>query len=378
MMEIEVPRRPKPSPSGRNGTFNQSNTRKPLNPDPDWAFLFDEETESVEWKDLSEKKKKTFSRKFYYAIATASFGAVMAAYLITSKPALPLAEILTAKDAITLANTIQHSLREKGPVAAIALSTADTAFVIGTNMQEGTALDLTIEGVPETLAGKFYFTAKSTVNIHKGMAKSEIILQAGGQPLVKGEYVVTVSSGQRVLAEKTFFLGGSRDKFYEQGLGEYHTQLQTKSESELNELKQLVETITRQVLDLNSHFQQYARTGGHRKDWLNFLKGWDVMQKQIALPFTKYTTESYTSELFYGELYREMKAVLDRTDAIQGMQSRFLDLGFVDRGLADEIANEISALHGDLAGIQAKIQAAEALPMSSTGMPQRPDFTAAN
>ena len=56
----------------------------------------------------------------------------------------------------------------------------------------------------------------------------------------------------------------------------------------------------------------------------------------------------------------------------------FLDLGFVDRGLADEIANEISALHGDLAGIQAKIQAAEALPMTSNGMPQRPDYTAAN
>lgn len=370
-MEIEVPRRPKPSPTAR----------KPLNPDPDWSFLFDEDTESVEWKDLCEKKNKPRLRRIYWGIAAIVLVSGIGIYSLSSRPKLPLATELSSKDAEKLESAIQTHLREKGPAAAVAISGSDASspsFVIGTNLQEGTTLDLTIEGVSETLAGRFQFSSKIPMTIHKGMAKSDVVRQAGGQPLVKGEYLVTVNHGQKTLAEKTFFLGGTRDKFYEQSLLEFHTQLQTKSETELVELKQGVETITRQVLDLNSHFQQYARTGGRRKEWINFLKGWDVMQKQVAAPFSKWNNEAYTTELFYGELYREMKTVLDRTDAIQGMQSRFLDLGFVDRGLADEIANEISALHGDLAGIQAKIQAAEALPMTANGMPQRPDFTAAN
>lgn len=381
MMEIEVPRRAKATPSARNGISNQSKTRNQPGPDPDWAFLFDEDTESVEWRDLSEKKKKKSSKRIYLGIAATAIAASAMFYQLTSSSTLPMADELTSKEVKEMTSTIQQTLREKGPVAAIALAKGDSvfpSFVIGTNLPEGAVLQLSVEGISETLNGRFQFSTKSTATVHKGIVKFETIRQAGGLPLAKGEYIATVHYGEKVLADKVFFLGGPRDRAYEQSLKEYHTHLQAKSESELNELKQLVEIITRQVLDLNSHFQQYARTGGQRKNWLNFLKGWDVMQKQIAAPFAKWNHDSYVSELFYGEMYREMKAVLDRTDAIQGMQSRFLDLGFVDRGLADEIANEISALHGDLAGIQAKIQAAEALPMTSNGMPQRPDYTAAN
>jgi hypothetical protein len=71
-------------------------------------------------------------------------------------------------------------------------------------------------------------------------------------------------------------------------------------------------------------------------------------------------------------MFRVLKNVLGRIEAIQQTQSRYLDLGNVDRGLAAAIGNEISVLQADLDGLRSRVQAAEAMPTTASGMPQWP------
>jgi hypothetical protein len=342
--------------------------KQPNQNDSDWTFLFKDAAHATE---VSIPRPSAFRRHFSWFAALVLIGAAVAWWLSKSRAA-DIRDVAYGER-----QELDEILRNTGAkeaVAAIALSSGDPSapsFYVATNHRDGMQLDLTLQGVTDTLVGRIQVSEGTSVTVKKGLARTAPIRQADGRPLAKGEYIVSVSDGERILAQKTYFIGGAKDGHYRESLRDYHSHLVTQAETEISELKQLIELISRQAHELNSHFQALAaRPGSQKKEWERFLKSWQVMQNQISIPLTK--PKDTAQELFYADMFRVVKNVLGRIEAIQQTQSRYLDLGNVDRGLAAAIGNEISTLQADLDGLRSRVQAAEAMPTTANGMPQWP------
>jgi hypothetical protein len=352
--------------------------KQPSQNDSDWTFLFKDAAhlpamiEETPSKEISVPRPSAFRRHFSWLAALIVLG-VAIAWWVASKSKQPDIRDVTYGERQEL-NEILQSPETKPAAAAIALSSSDPlapSFYIATNHRDGTQLDLSLQGVTDTLVGRIQVSEGTSVTVKKGLAHTLPIRQADGRPLAKGEYIISVSDGERILVQKTYFIGGMKNLQYQQSLKDYHAHLVSQAESEIRELKQLIEMISRQAHELNSNFQLLAaRSGSQKKEWQHFLKSWQITQNQISMPLVK--SKEAEQELFYADMFRVVKNVLGRVEAIQQTQSRYLDLGNVDRGLAAAIGNEISVLQADLDGLRARVQAAEAMPTTANGMPQWP------
>ena len=79
------------------------------------------------------------------------------------------------------------------PQAAIALSRADAgspAVYVSSNLPDGAAIDVYIDGVPDTLLNQMSFSSKLRAVMSEKIGKTAVIRFPDGRPIPKGDYLL--------------------------------------------------------------------------------------------------------------------------------------------------------------------------------------------
>ena len=284
-------------------------------------------------------------------------------FLIEKVPALgqflsPIAKMSDVSDADfeDLRGAASVSLTSGGPAAGVAISTnsKNTHFYVASNLPEGAALVVQVEGNADTLLNATDFSAKQTVSIAKHLGQTKSFAQADGSALPKGEYQIYVyesdqqtepakaildaakttagdrlprvlGAGKKMAASKKYFMGGAKDKTYKDRLKEYHDRVHVLAKEDSDELGQAFESLKNQFNGsftllqatherLNKAKASPAGRGRGAKalfasinrDWKAKTTKWLGFQKQLS-KFEKWTPE-YMKNRFYPGVYAQMKA----------------------------------------------------------------------
>ena len=335
----------------------------------------------------------------------------MAEPLLTTLGISPIPKLtdVDADDFEQLKTAAKGKIDQAGPQIAVALSKADPlnpTFYVGSNLPDGTILDLYIEGIPDSLLNQLSFTAKTQVTITKKFAKSTAVQFApGAQAFVRGQYMLFVADpetqpanvkpilakmqainpqtaptsvphGIRVLAAKTYFLGGQKDSTYTARLQEFHAKLQAKAQQELSELKQIMATYDSQLTETNQKFSGLKKgkrlTPGQKKAWETFHAQWTGLNQQLSQTFANLTPELLQNNYFYGSMYKMSQQVGEKLSALHEMQSSYF-AGTVTDPKAFEIqqgeANAIA--HSSIEELKTKITQIENTAPTPNGLPKR-------
>ncbi|MEK6579518.1 MAG: DUF4339 domain-containing protein, partial [Bdellovibrionota bacterium] len=186
---------------------------------------------------------------------------------------IPFFEDVTSGDYAELKDAATTSLERDGPRVALAASTADLsapAFYITSNLPNGAWIELFIEGISDTLLNQIQFTAKAQIQIMNNHGKSQPIRYADGKQIPRGQYLIYVSESSfqepavksalhnarlanfqalnslpkgrviaiiprsaKLIAGKTYFLGGPKDDTYHSRLKEFHDKITARATKEL-------------------------------------------------------------------------------------------------------------------------------------------------
>ncbi len=230
-----------------------------------------------------------------------------------------------------------------GPKAAIALSRKDLTtpyFYLTSSLPDGAGFDYFIEGVPSTLLNHLGFSTNGHFALSKKLGKTNFIRSVDNQPIPRGEYQVymveseqqsdevkkilsplepspvslptNLPKGRKLIAKKSFFLGGAKDSVYEERLKDYHDKLKAKASAELDEIKQFTQTLDSQIQATTSEFTRLRKgklTPIQQKAWSSFHSKWGTLDNQLGDNFQKWTPAMLENDLFYGKLYIMLKTI---------------------------------------------------------------------
>lgn len=215
-------------------------------------------------------------KKFRIVLASSIAGILIAVliYFFISQilPILPMNKVnfenlpdVSREENRALQAAISESYKKHGANAAIAVSLSDPAtpfFYVASNLNDGSRIEVHIDALQDTLLENLNVSVRSPASIKNGLVRSPQFKQMSGKPFPRGEYRVTavcadcpgVATGA-TLAQKTYFLGGQRDLDYEQKLRIFHEKLRLSAQAELNEIRQYTDTLSSQLNETVSHFQ---------------------------------------------------------------------------------------------------------------------------
>jgi hypothetical protein len=267
-----------------------------------------------------------------------------------------------------------------GPSAALGLikkEGQEPSFVLGSNQPDGTGFKMKIEGLPETLVGAFRFSTQAVLILKNGIARSQSLLKDNGKPISAGEYKVSVfcdACGESgVLAEKVYFLGGTRNLEYDLNLRQYHDRVRQQARAELAEVKQLAETLERELIDSSTHFEA-ALAQNKIQDWNSFAPKWQSMHGQLGEIINKWDVQNSRGEVFYSDIFSSLKQTFEMLGQTHELQSKYVAMMNSKASPLNElethISSESSTAQSSLLSLRGKIKMVERLPLSSNGMPR--------
>ncbi|CAN5679032.1 hypothetical protein BH10BDE1_BH10BDE1_17260 [soil metagenome] len=258
-------------------------------------------------------------------------GASMVVRSFQENPRLPTQDI--AKDEYQdLRRAMGESLKYVGPTAAIALSHTkieNPAFYVTANVEEGSKLEFSIDGLPETLVNRFRFSMQTSVTVHDNMAKTLPLTEKSGAALEPGAYRVRVRKAgeSAIIAQKVYFLGGSQDLAYEQKLKAYQKSLRDQAALEIMELRQLTETVSHQLNDSSMKVTQLfedttIRGAARREKWSAFQTLWNQIDSQVAAIAAQWTPQVLENQIYYGALYSKLGRAISHVEAVHEAQTK--------------------------------------------------------
>ncbi len=271
--------------------------------------------------------------------------------LIQTMGASPVlrSEDVTSDEYHELRRAIGESLRFAGPTSAVALSRSKTetpSFYVGANLADGSKLDIAIEGIPETLLGRFHYSMRTTVTIQDGVVKTPALKELNGNPLLAGAYRIQVrpAGDLRVIAQKVYFLGGTQDLNYEAQLKEYQQKLREQAVLEILEVRQLSDTLARQLsetsMKLGSLTGDASLTGvARRARWEKFQESWSQMDSQLTAVMAQWTPAVMDTQMYYSDLYKNLKRAIETVQKVHATQTARLEKGANRPALDQEIAS---------------------------------------
>jgi hypothetical protein len=251
------------------------------------------------------------------------------------------------------------------------------------------------------------FSAKTQAAVLKKLARSGTLQFAKGKAFPRGQYKlyvvdpgtqpeavklllsrmvtpqdadpVTVPKGLRVLATKSYFLGGFRDSLYTKRLKDFHDKLTAKAQTELTELKQIATTYEQQLTMTDQKFTALRRgkkpTAAQKKLWNDFDVQWQKLNAQLTQNFSKQTQTSVEADYFYGSLYQLGQQTSDAVTKLHGLQSSYFAGSVQDPAAFDIQLGESSAsAHSSVETLKSKIDQVEKLPPTASGLPKRDGF----
>lgn len=310
------------------------------------------------------------------AIAIASF--LFALYGVGHflfKTHLPSLSNLSRQDEREIRAAVAEGLKDFGPTAAIGLVTVNVnapEFYVGTNLPNGSKLELQIDGLSDTLLDTTRISVHAKITAHSGLAKSPPFQQENGIPFPRGEYQVSAIADGKVIGSKVYFLGGKRDASYDQSLKSFHEKIRAQARNEIAEIKQFVDTLEEQLRNTGEEFQKIleSRDSNRKSQWLNFHRRWIAFEGQLQNSTQAWRTESVIKSHFYGTLYQALMKADQDVAQVHDDQTRYFDTA-KDPNREAQIASQVSVVQSSLLTIKTKISLAETLPVTANGMPQR-------
>ncbi len=306
---------------------------------------------------------------------------------------LPVISDLTSEDYEELKTAARAKPGQDGPKTAIALSTREhsmPSFYLATDLPEGAKFEYFLEGIPNTLLNHMSFSSQGHFSISKKLGKTPPIGFPDGQPIPRGEYWVYVveaqdqpsdvsslltsletakielpdklPKGKKLIAKKTFFLGGLKDTVYEERLKEFHEKIKLKVKNELDEIKQFTQTLDSQIQASTSEFnrvKQIKSQPQQQKGWKNFHEKWTHLESQLNETFTKWTPQITQNEFFFGKLYTLIQTVGDRTDKLHMVQNSYFTAPVDLKSFEIQLGEATAQTQTSLSELRAKSEEAE-------------------
>lgn len=315
----------------------------------------------------------------------------------------PPLESVSPQEYEELKSISRINLDQDGARFALALSQKNLgapSFYIATNIKDGLALEIHVVGNPDTLVNQLSFETRVSTNVSKRLAETSPLRGGNGAPLPRGEYWVYLPAGQtmpsssqgqaknlilpieegtrevKVLAVKSYFLGGPRDESYVKQLTEFHEKLRAKASGEIMEAKQFADTLANQLTSTGIKFGMLSRVKRHqsdRKAWAKFDQDWTKFETQLDEMFARWTPDILQKEMFYGALYEGVQRAGKAVSKVHSLQSRYIEGVPANNAKAFELelAQAASDAQKILAELQNKIEQAEKLPATPGGLPGR-------
>ncbi len=280
-------------------------------------------------------------------------------------------------------------------------------FYAGTNLPTGTALDLHVIGISDTLLSQVSLVATAQGTVEQFVARFEGVRQADGRPLVQGQYMVMITEAEesrqspesrailaslpeskvlpiagsgvtgarKVVFTKSYFLGGPKDDTYAQRLKEFHEKLSAKSIDELREIKQFIDTLDLQLQNSNkeydkAHANKNAKAAA--KGWNGFHEKWNRMQSDLEKAFSSWTEALTRGDFYHSVLYQATRSAGEQVALLHTAQHAATTNRPKDTAASSaEIDQKKAAALEALQNAKARHEETLKLPASTTGMPQR-------
>ena len=283
---------------------------------------------------------------------------------------LPQIKDVSQSDYEELKTAALASLSTLGPQAAVVPATGapdSVQFYVSSNLPNETNLVLVLEGIDETLLNTLDFKHELNLALKDHLAQTPKLTKVKGQPIPKGEYNIYVYEGdqqpasvksvldgfkpitasrfprelgaKKVAMTKKIFLGGTKDKTYQDRLSEFHEKVKVRAQQDKEELTQVVQTLMNQYNASRSLFnsmkqkveQKVAQAKGKKKGMDPAIKKsfnekaskWVQFQAQIN-KFERWTPD-YLQASFYPQVYERVKKASASLSAMHDMQSQYFN-----------------------------------------------------
>jgi hypothetical protein len=323
---------------------------------------------------LSKNRSKL---KFVYAgaLLIAALGSAIAFKVFSNNTLPPVYDVSSGEYGELKAVVANGDALSQQPQVAIALSIADIEspqFYIASNLPDQTTLEILLEGIPETLLQKFNLVKHASVTVKNGLAKTPAFHDDNGASLPLGEYQVSVKCqtciAKHKLAVRQYFLGGTRNRRYDELLLNYHQRISEQATAELLDLNQLVSTLEQQLTESNDEFESAIDTN-NLSSWDEFHRNWIVLQSQIGLLLAAPSGQNQKSIRYYSGYYAFATQISQLVDKIHSAQESYLHLETKAVEAVNIIDSDISISRTMILAIKAKLTLLERRSPSSTGMP---------
>ena len=298
---------------------------------------------------------------------------------------------------------------ETGVKASLALSQADVffpTFYIASNLPDEVVFDLVIEGIPETLLNQTSFNARLQATQSKHLAKTPAFKFQETKPIPRGDYIfylvvsdtsptnakaaasnvssvtsklpLGVAEGTKILATRTYFLGGKKDAIYTARLKEFHDRLKEKASAELAEIKQFTSVLETELGQTGTKFRAFS-TGrkispAQRKAWTAYDQEWGKLSQQLNQNFSKWTPDALNTQYFYGVLYQLVQAGSQAVERVHSIHNSFFSTtqSPLDRNTFEvQVGEAMSFAQNAINVLKVKMDQAEKIPPTPNGMPRK-------
>jgi hypothetical protein len=320
---------------------------------------------------------------------------------------IPQLQDVNHEDFEALKAAARMKLSTVGPQLALAVSRNDLinpTFYASSNLPDGAIFDIYVEGISDTLLNQLSFSAKGQVVISRRLGETSALKGLDGKIFPRGQYVVmavdpetqpaevkaytsrlqalpqdtlplTFPKGLKVVAMKSYFLGGAKDANYTTRLKEYHDKLAEKARNELSECKQFAATLDMQLSSTMSKFAFLHRgkkvSPAQAKVWGAFDKQWTALSTQLNQAFAQVTPETLKTDYFYGTLYQTSQQASQAVSKLHEIQNSVYS-STADPKSAEIQLGEASAIAQTAVNeLKAKIDYVDKLPPKPNGMPNR-------
>jgi hypothetical protein len=294
-----------------------------------------------------------------------------------------------------------ESTGAKFSVALSKTSAAAPVFYVSANLEDGARLKIVLTGVAETLLDSTGYNQSIPVTMAHRFSVTDPYKPIGGAVLPRGQYLVTLvealdnpakeqvakiapsaKPGEkpgviRVLAAKSYFLGGVKDPSYSAQLKTFHETIVKKASEELIEVKAYSDHFDKQLSESTQRFEAVHKAkkivASKKKMWSDFHSKWMKSWGQMDQVFSKWTPESIKTERFYSGLYAQLTQVAQSVEKVHQFQDSFI-AGTGDRKAVEiQLGEAQSAASAAVTGLKARVEQIEKAATPAGGIPLRED-----
>jgi hypothetical protein len=191
----------------------------------------------------------------------------------------------------------------------------------------------------------------------------------------KARTLSMISKDVRTLAFKSYFLGGQKDRAYNDRLRAYHEKIQSQAKTELTEVKQFALTLESRMSETIRKFAALRKgkvTPVQKKEWDKFHELWNKFNTQITETFQKWTPQVIQNDFFYGSLYQLTQAAGAAVGKLHSFQDAYFNTPQTDPKAFEIKLSELGAsAQTAISDLKAKIEQAQKLASTANGLPQR-------